>query len=58
MRMLVIKSENNYSNDTLEAERKRIKNQIEDGGVLLLNGGFDFVGVIPDSEPDAEVVKK
>jgi len=56
--MLVIKSVNYCPKDFLEAERKRIKNQIEDGGVLLLNGGFDFVGVIPDSEPDAEVVKK
>ena len=56
--MLVIKCINHYSNDTLEAERKKIKDQIEDGGVLILDSGFDFVGVIPDSEVDAEVVKK
>lgn len=56
--MLVIKSVNHCLNDALETERKRIKDQLEDGGVLLLDGGFDFVGFIPDSEVDAEVVKK
>ena len=55
--MLVIKSVNHCSNDVLEAKRKRIKDQLEDGGVLILDGDFDFVGSIPDSEVDAEVVK-
>lgn len=56
--MLLFRSTNRMTDDQIQKEREKIIQQMNDGPVVIINCGLEFVGPLPGDSKDVEVKKQ